>query len=81
MATSVDLTEPTEGTVDATETITCYEKGKTWKCPECDQGLGTDHNKRIILCSCGERLEDRKAHLREPVEHDRSPQTNLEQWL
>ena len=68
-----------DDTIDATDSIEEYAKGKTWEC-ECGHGIGTHFEIRVVRCySCGEYLVDEKAENREAPEVD-SGQTTLGAW-
>lgn len=63
--------------IDATETITCFENGKTWECPECGSGIGTDLRQQTVQClSCEAFLADHDSASREPREWDRDEDGN-----
>lgn len=60
------------GVLDATESIICFEKGKTWECPSCGVGIGTDLETPTVRCTaCNANLTDSEAGQREPREWDR----------
>jgi len=67
------------GGLNATESIVVYEKGKTWDCPNCGHGIGTEKRTPMVKCgSCDEVLVDREWACREePTSGGSSRQTTL----
>lgn len=70
-----------DSTLDITDRVTCYEKGKTFKC-ECGQGIGVNLKQRSVKCAtCGLVCTDRDYEIREPVEHERDGQVTLGEFI
>jgi predicted RNA-binding Zn-ribbon protein involved in translation (DUF1610 family) len=80
-AIQTDLTADSSsgGGLNATDSIVVYERGKTWDCPECGHGIGTEKQTPMVKCeSCGEVLVDREWACRnEPTNEGSSRQTTL----
>lgn len=65
------------GVLDATESIICFEKGKTWECPGCGAGIGTTLDTPAVRCTaCNANLADHDAANREPREWARDADGN-----
>lgn len=68
-----------EDFVDVTDSVTCYENGKTFQC-ECDQGFGVEHDRVAVKCpTCKRNVVDMDAEERGPPEREKE-QTGLSQW-
>ena len=65
--------------VDVTDSVQCYEKGKTFKC-DCGQGFGVQFGDTGVTCpTCGSVCVDTEADERKPPEREEG-QSSLTDW-
>jgi len=68
-----------ELTVDVTDRIEVYRKGKTLDC-DCGHGIGVGMSRKVMRCySCGRTLVDHDAENRS-FEPDGDGQTTFDEW-